>query len=203
MAKYFNAASMTIFFGRQRCHTSLGTFSIPNPFILDDEQHLDFHRHLEQQNNKFQNGFSMLQVSGSMWKFVFFIPPGHVLHEDICQEFHKAMQRARLPKSQLYILCAISFFDEIGDWSGEGKNLWDVPLCVKNVWDVPNWWDVPLCMKKLWDVPLWLKKMRDVPVWKRKRWNIPNMGEIRLCANCLGHPYAWYGGRFGSEWSYA
>ncbi|KAJ7154957.1 hypothetical protein C8R43DRAFT_949922 [Mycena crocata] len=101
----------------------LRTFSIPNPFILDDEQHLDFHRHLEQQNNKFQNGFSMLQASGSMWKFVFFIPPGHVLHEDICQEFHKAMQRARLPKSQLYILCAISFFDEIGDWSGEGYSM--------------------------------------------------------------------------------
>ncbi|KAJ7128208.1 hypothetical protein C8R43DRAFT_957691 [Mycena crocata] len=52
------------------------TFSIPNPFILDNEQHLDFHQHCR------------------------------VLHEDIHQEFRKAMY---------------SFFDGIGDWSGEGE----------------------------------------------------------------------------------
>ncbi|KAJ7080555.1 hypothetical protein C8R43DRAFT_965696 [Mycena crocata] len=144
------------------------TFSIPNPFIRDNEQHLDFHQHLEQQNNEFQNGFSMPQASGSMWKFVFFIPPGRVLHEEIHQEFHKAMQQARLPK--LLLISAISgFFDGIGDWSGEERSLrdeWDVPLwvktcgmshCLKKRWDIPNvgeiWWDVPLSAEIWWDIP--------------------------------------------------
>ncbi|KAJ7080713.1 hypothetical protein C8R43DRAFT_1143058 [Mycena crocata] len=88
------------------------TFSIPNPFIPDDERHLDFHRHLQQRNYEFQNGLSIPRASASTWKFIFFVPLsfprlkdtdifsgiGRVLREDIRQEFRKAVQRARLPK---------------------------------------------------------------------------------------------------------
>ncbi|KAJ7179954.1 hypothetical protein C8R43DRAFT_941691 [Mycena crocata] len=131
------------------------------------------------ENNEFQNGFSMLQASGFMWKFVFFIPPGHVLHEDIHQEFRKAMY---------------GFFDGTGEWSGEGENLWDVPLCVKN--DVPVWkrkrWDVPNVGEIRWDVPLGVEIWWDIPGCVQIAWDIP----MRGMAADLG---VIYSSRFGSE----
>ncbi|KAJ7156585.1 hypothetical protein C8R43DRAFT_1125770 [Mycena crocata] len=100
------------------------TFSIPNPFIPDDERHLDFHRHLQQRNYEFQNGLSIPWASASTWKFVFFVPPGmsdpydvidhyclrRVLREDIRQEFRKAVQRARLPKVAPHAIPAGVFY---------------------------------------------------------------------------------------------
>ncbi|KAJ7163431.1 hypothetical protein C8R43DRAFT_1123041 [Mycena crocata] len=100
------------------------TFSIPNPFIPDDERHLDFHRHLQQRNYEFQNGLSIPRASASTWKFVFFVPPcmsdpcdvidhyclRRVLREDICEEFRKAVQRARLPKVAPHTIPAGVFY---------------------------------------------------------------------------------------------
>ncbi|KAJ7179973.1 hypothetical protein C8R43DRAFT_1117317 [Mycena crocata] len=100
------------------------SFSVSNPFSPDDERHMDFHFHLQHRNHEFQNGRSVPPRTGTAWRFIFAIPSGmnnvfdiinhyclrRVLREEICQEFLKASQRARLPKAAPHAIPADVFY---------------------------------------------------------------------------------------------